>query len=76
MTTKTITMRCKAFSSETVRIYQVRGGGEFARFDDAAARAVVRSVSIRDTVCIETMVRGKVVERIDVTAALSIDSVE
>jgi hypothetical protein len=43
-------------------------------FDRAAGRAVALSIARKESVCIETVVRGQVVEMIDVTAALSIDT--
>jgi hypothetical protein len=43
-------------------------------FDRAAGRAVALSVARHESVCIETIVNGRVVERIDVPAVLSIDT--
>lgn len=57
----------------TGREYQVRDVG-FDDFDTAAGYAVATALTIHELVCIITRVRGKVVERIDVTAALSIDT--
>jgi len=48
-------------------------GKRLRDFDAAAAYAVAQSVSRHESVCIETVVRGRVVERIDVTAAAHID---
>ena len=55
------------------REYRVFGKSTWD-FDRAAGRAVALSVARRESVCIETIVNGRVVERIDVAAALSIDT--
>lgn len=48
-------------------------GQRFRRWESAAARAVTLAVQRREVVCIETVVGGQVVERMDVTAAPAID---
>jgi len=55
------------------REYRVAGKSTWD-FDRAAGRAVALSIARKESVCIETVVRGQVVEMIDVTAALSIDT--
>lgn len=57
------------------RRYQC-AGKESIDFDRSAGRAVALSIARGESVCIETVVNGKVVERIDVTAALSIDPID
>lgn len=51
-------------------------GKESVDFDRSSGRAVALSIARKESVCIETLVGGTVVERIDVTAALSIDPVD
>lgn len=53
--------------------YEV-AGKRTTSFEVAARRAVALSAARHESVCIETIVMGSVVERIDVTAALSLDS--
>jgi|WetSurMetagenome_2_1015567.scaffolds.fasta_scaffold116164_2 hypothetical protein len=59
-------------ATKSARTYVVLGK-RLRDFDAAAAYSVAQSVSRHETVCVETVVRGRVVERIDVTAAASID---
>jgi hypothetical protein len=56
------------------RRYRVAGNETlYSDFGDACVLAVSMAVSTHESVAIETLVGGKVVEHIDVTAALSID---
>jgi hypothetical protein len=48
-------------------------GKSFVSFDAAASKSVAMALFAHETTCIRAVVAGKVVERIDVTAALSID---
>jgi hypothetical protein len=57
------------------REYRVAGKTTWD-FDRAAGRAVALSVARHESVCIETIVNDRVVERIDVQAALSIDTTD
>ncbi len=57
------------------RFYEVTGK-RITSFEEAAGRAVTLAVVGRESVCIKIIVRGTVVERIDVKAALSIDPEE
>lgn len=57
------------------RYYLVRGK-RFDRLDAAAGRAVALGVQIHESIAIEAIYRGRVIETIDVTARLSIDTQE
>jgi hypothetical protein len=48
-------------------------GQRFRLWESAAGRAVALAVQRREVVCIETVVGGEVIERLDVTAAPAID---
>jgi hypothetical protein len=61
-----------ALQKKSERIYEVSGIST-GSFDEAAVRAVTLAVASHESVCIDTIVMGAIVERIDVTAALSVD---
>ena len=61
---------------EIGRLHYRVDGVVFSALDRASAFAVACSVESQEVVTIEKSVSGKVVERIDVTAALSVDPVD
>jgi hypothetical protein len=62
-------------TKQSGRTYEV-DGKRTTSFEEAAGRAVTLAVAGHESVCIKIIVRGTVVERIDVTAAFSIDPEE
>jgi len=54
------------------RHYLVQGR-RFDRLEDAAGRAVAIGVQTHESIAIQAVYRGRVIETIDVTAHLSID---
>ena len=61
-----------AHPKKAERIYDV-SGNRTSSFEGAAVRAVTLAVASHESVCIDTIVMGALVERIDITAALSAD---
>lgn len=66
----------RAMAKRSHKCTYVVGEKGSVSFDAACGHAATLSIARRESVCIETMVAGKVVERIDVTAALSTDPIE
>lgn len=67
------TKKSKSKPVEPVTVFSVRGSRRNS-FDAAAGYAVALAVASGERECIERIVNDQVVERIDIAAALSIDT--